>query len=119
MVPAITLGVLNLVSPGVASAIALPCPLLLGAIGAYIKWRLQAKKRDRHMHELQPMPMPAGQQTSAVLQPTSRPFLHVNTASTGHGGPTTSAAGVETASPAMFHNIDDNEKGLLLTNEQQ
>ena len=115
VVPAITLGVLHLVSVSVASAMALPCPVLLLAIGAYIRWRLQAIKRARHMHDLEPMPVPASRlMRPAILHSTSP---HVNTVIASDGGGESKSREM-LSQAAAFHGDHNDETGPLLTNEE-
>ena len=114
MVPAVTLGVLHRVSIEVAIIIALPCPLLLSAIGAYVRWRWQAMKRARHMYDLEPMPVAYQNLVrSTTLRSTTAP-QSVNTASAHSGGESHETKGM--SQTAIFH--DGSETGLLLNNEQ-
>lgn len=115
MVPAITLGVLHRVSIEVAIIIALPCPLLLLAIGVYARWRWQAIQRD---------PMPVAYKKSLMrpvttVHSTTTP-QSVNTAST-HSGGESETKGMEALSQtAVFHgDRDPSETGLLLNDEPQ
>lgn len=117
VVPAITLGVLHRVSPGVASVMAMPCPVLLSAIGAYVKWRLQAIKRARHMHDLEPIPPPAFSQMRPTILQSASP--HVNTVIASDDGGESKTREMLSQAPAVFHGDYADETGPLLTNEQQ
>ena len=117
MVPAVTLGVLHRVSIEVAIIIALPCPLLLLAIGVYARWRWQAINQD-------PIPVAYKKnlmRPATTLHSTTAPqSVSVNTASTHSGGDSETKGMAALSQTAVFHDDRDaSETGLLLNNEPQ
>lgn len=74
-------------------------------------------KRARHMHDLEPMPVPHSQMRSTMLHSTSPQF---NTASAiagaGSGGESNTRE-MAVSQTARFHGDHDSETGLLLKNE--
>jgi hypothetical protein len=80
-------------------------------------------KRARHMHDLQPMPVPYNRMRPTILHSTSIPpqfntaqSAHHNIIGSGDESKTREMAASQTA--AIFHDGHDSETGLLLNNEQ-